>query len=239
MSLHDGHRARKKEQFLLHGLDCFAEHEALELLLFYVLPRRDTNPLAHRLLETFGSLKAVLNAEPEHLMQVEGVGESTAVFLSLLGAVYRRMDKMPHKKARQCFGSVKNSYDYFKNLLRKEPREALYMACLDSSGHLLNCRKVADGDVSAVQLPLRKMVQDAMLCGASTVILAHNHPSGVASASERDYCATAVVYAEMEKVGIELRDHIIVAGDDCLSMNQAGLLQDLFHGPRPRPHHTA
>ena len=90
MGVHDGHRERLRRRFSAHGLESFADHEVLELLLFYAIPRQDTNPIAHRLMEQFGSLEAVLSAQPEHLGQVAGVGEGTALFLRLVGQIGRR-----------------------------------------------------------------------------------------------------------------------------------------------------
>ena len=173
MPVHEGHRSRKKEQFRAHGLDAFADHEVLELLLYYAVPRQDTNPIAHRLIEKFGSLDA-----------------------------------------------------YFLDLFFGEREEKLYEACLDAKGRLLACHLVAEGDTESVQLNMRKIVENALKCGASSVLLAHNHPSGVALPSPADNATTLSVFDALRTVGVELADHIIVADDDFVSLRHNGLLPE-------------
>ena len=193
MPVHEGHRSRKKEQFRAHGLDAFADHEVLELLLYYAVPRQDTNPIAHRLMEKFGSLDAVFAADRAALEEVEGIGENASTLLDLfLG----------------------------------EREEKLYEACLDAKGRLLACHLVAEGDTESVQLNMRKIVENALKCGASSVLLAHNHPSGVALPSPADNATTLSVFDALRTVGVELADHIIVADDDFVSLRHNGLLPE-------------
>ena len=138
MGLHDGHRQRMKERFARHGLDSFAEHEVLELLLYYAIPRRDTNELAHTLLDRFGSLERVLLAPREELMKVPGVGEGAALLLTLVPAVSQYTHR--HAPQETILNSVDASGRYFMRLLCHERRELLYQACLDGKGKLLSCR---------------------------------------------------------------------------------------------------
>ena len=143
MGLHDGHRQRMKERFARHGLDSFAEHEVLELLLYYAIPRRDTNELAHTLLDRFGSLERVLLAPREELMKVPGVGEGAALLLTLVPAVSQYTHR--HAPQETILNSVDASGRYFMRLLRHERRELLYQACLDGKGKLLSCRCLSEG----------------------------------------------------------------------------------------------
>ena len=223
MAVHDGHRARKKEQFRTHGLDAFADHEALELLLFYAIPRVDTNPVAHRLIERFGSLDGVLSAPPEELEKVEGVGESAATLLSLILPLVRR-SRMTAAKKPVILGTTQAAGEYFVDLFFGMREERLYEACLDAKGKLLRCAKVADGSVDAVSVNIRVIVENALKCGASAVVLSHNHPSGVALPSEDDNATTLAVYDALRTVDIRLLDHIIVADDDFVSIRDNGLL---------------
>ena len=185
MGLHDGHRQRMKERFARHGLDSFAEHEVLELLLYYAIPRRDTNELAHTLLDRFGSLERVFLAPREELMKVPGVGEGAALLLTLVPAVSQYTHR--HAPQETILNSVDASGRYFMRLLRHERRELLYQACLDGKGKLLSCRCLSEGGVNMAAVTLRQIVEHALLSGASSVLLAHNHPSGIAlpSASDR------------------------------------------------------
>ena len=222
-SVHDGHRARKKTQFREHGLDAFADHEALELLLFYAVPRGDVNPLAHRLLERFGSLEAVFSAPPEELQKVEGVGEHAATLLMLILPLVRRvfMQSGGDGVALRDAGQLGR---YFCGVFFGARDELFYEACLDAKGKLLRCCKIADGGVNAVRIDMRRIVENALRCRASAVALAHNHPSGIALPSPDDNTTTLMAYDALRTVGVELIDHIIVADGDFVSLRENGLL---------------
>lgn len=223
MAVHDGHRQRKKEQFRMHGLDAFADHEVLELLLYYAIPRRDTNPVAHRLMERFGSLDGVFSATVEELEEVEGMGKNAATLLALWMPLYRRVRTKPKAK-ETVLNSTEQAGQYFMDLFFGMRREELYEACLDAKGKLLACCRIAEGGVDAVNISTRRLVENALKCGASAVILAHNHPSGIALPSPDDNTTTLAVWDALRAVGIPLIDHIIVADEDYVSLHDNGLL---------------
>ena len=185
MPVHEGHRARKKEQFRDHGLDAFADHEALELLLYYAVPRQDTNPIAHRLMEKFGSLEAVFAADRETLEEVEGVGENASTLLTLMLPLMRRI-RASAGAHETVLSDTEQAGAYFLDLFFGEREEKLYEVCLDAKGRLLACHLAAEGDTDSVQLNMRKIVENALKCGASSVLLAHNHPSEIGRASCRE-----------------------------------------------------
>lgn len=222
MGIHDGHRARKKQQFLQAGLDSFADHEVLELLLYYAIPRRDTNPIAHALLKKFGSLEGVFHATVEELQQVEGVGESAALLLSLLPEAISRSERS--SKSEKILNTVEKCGKYFLALLDHERREILYQACLDAKGKLIVCKKLSEGNADSAAFSVRQVVRNALLSDASMVVLAHNHISGVALPSESDRIVTRRVREALRGLDIELMDHIIVSDGDYVSMNQSGML---------------
>lgn len=223
MAVHDGHRQRKKEQFRMHGLDAFADHEVLELLLYYAIPRRDTNPVAHRLMERFGSLDGVFSATVEELEEVEGMGKNAATLLALWMPLYRRVRTKPKAK-ETVLNSTEQAGQYFMDLFFGMRREELYEACLDAKGKLLACCRIAEGGVDAVNISTRRLVENALKCGASAVILAHNHPSGIALPSPDDNTTTLALWDALRAVGIPLIDHIIVADEDYVSLHDNGLL---------------
>lgn len=223
MSLHDGRRARKRKQFQEFGLDAFPDHEALELLLYFAIPRVDTNPIAHRLIERFGSLDAVLAAPYHELRQVEGVGESAATLISLVFPLVRQA-RSSASKTPVILGSTRAAGEYFMGLFFGMRDERLYIACLDAKGKLLRCVAVADGSVDTVTLNMRRIVEIALQSGASSVILSHNHPSGLALPSDEDNRATLMAWDALHKIGIDLLDHIIVADEDFVSLRDNGLL---------------
>ena len=224
MNLHEGHRERKRRQFLESGLDSFQEHEVLELLLYYAIPRKDTNPIAHSLLREFGSLDAVFAAPIERLMEVGGIGENAAALIHLILPLYRRI-RVSAMAQETIITSPEAAGAFFLDRFAGERTEVMYQACLDAKGKLLSVQRLASGDVNFVHADIRSIVQNALLCRASAVVLAHNHPSGVALPSESDNAVTLQVHQVLQSVGVTLFDHIIVADDDFVSLRENGLLR--------------
>lgn len=223
MGLHDGHRERMRRRFRENDLNGFADHEALELLLYYAIPRGDVNPLAHTLMDRFGSLYGVLSAPVELLTQVEGVGERTAMLLRLAAQVAGRA-RQRELEREMILNTRERLGEYLLELFSRERSEAVYQICLDGKDKLLSCRRLGEGDASAVNLDLREVVQNAILCSASSVILAHNHPSGIALPSQDDHAATLRVKKALEAIDVRLEDHILVADHDFISFSESGFL---------------
>ncbi len=223
MGVHDGHRARTREQFRSHGLDSFADHEVLELLLFYAIPRKDTNTIAHALIDRFGSLEQVLAAAPEELEKVPGVGENAATLLKLIPQITRRA-RVSSASNEKVLDTTERIGAFFVEQFVAETNEIMYQLCLDAKGRMLGCHKISVGDVSSVSLNLRKVVEHALRSNAVLVALAHNHPSGVAFPSHEDKIATTLAREALETIGVRLVDHIIVADDDYISLRHEGLL---------------
>lgn len=218
-TVHAGHRERVRERFRKGGLNGFADHEALELLLYYAIPRQDTNSIAHALIKRFGNLAGVFSAPVEALTEVEGVGGSTAVLLRLVPLAAQRARL---EEAEVILNSKGSIGDYLLELFSQERNEAVYQLCLDRKGKLLSCKRLGEGSACAVNLDVRKLVENALLSAATSVILAHNHPSGVALPSTADQAATDRAKAALEAIGVALADHIIVADDDFVSFSESG-----------------
>ena len=220
MSIHEGHRQRLKDRFRREGLDNFDELYVLELLLFYCIPRKDTNPIAHRLLEQFGSLTAILEASPEELEKVEGINTSASTFLSLITQVGRY-----YQVRRAEPGDILRTSDQCGNYLMPyffgRDTETVFMLCLDAKCKVICCKKVGEGNVNSANIPIRRVVEMALSANATSVVLAHNHPSGLALPSADDVQTTLRVSAALETVEITLADHIVVCGDDYISMVQS------------------
>ena len=223
MSLHDGHRARKREQFNTHGLDAFADHEALELLLFYAIPRRNVNPIAHRLMERFGSLDGVFSASLEELTSVEGVGKNAATLIRLLFPLCRRVRTAANGRPT-ILDTTERVGEYFLDVFFGEKTEKLYEACLDAKGKLLGLYCLSEGGADRVSINMRRAVENALSSNASAVVLSHNHPSGIALPSEEDVHTTMQLDAALRAVGVHLADHVIVADEDFVSLRQSGVL---------------
>ncbi len=224
MGVHDGHRERLKESFLEHGLDSMNDINALELLLFYAIPRRDTNELAHRLIDAFGSLEGVFEASERELCAVEGVGKSTAALLMMVPQIFR---KAQVSKTREMT-VIRNSRDagaYLKPRFLLERDEVLLMLCLDSKRCVISCCEMGRGIVNSLDANVRRMVEYALKVKASSVIVAHNHPTGYARPSREDDTFTKCLYQALQVVGIPLEDHILIADGTCISFADSGLLQ--------------
>lgn len=221
MSIHDGHRDRLKKRFLIEGLDNFSDIQVLELLLFYCIPRKDTNELAHRLLNRFGNLFQVLEAKVEDLEQVEGIGPNAALFLSLIPAVGRYYSVNRNKECRILKNTTECGY-YMLPFFSNRVNETVFLLCLDAKRKVLGCQMVGEGSVNSAGVPIRRVVEMALAANATTVVLAHNHPSGIATPSYEDILTTRRVAAALDSVEIVLADHIVVAEDDFVSMVQSG-----------------
>lgn len=223
MGIHDGHREKMRQRFLKGGLEPFADHEALELLLYYAIPRRDTNPIAHALMDRYGSLSGVLSAPVEDLQKVDGIGESAAVLLNLVPRLYRKA-RMADAAQETVLNSTERAGAYLLERFVDEKNEVIYQLCLDRKGKLIACKRLGEGDVSNAELNLRKVMENAILTSASAVILSHNHPSGIALPSKDDYATTDRIKAALRTIDVELADHIIVADGDFVSMADSGYL---------------
>ena len=221
MSIHSGHRQRVKERFQKEGLDNFSDIQVLELLLFYAIPRQDTNPIAHALLDHFGSLPQVLEAPVEELEKVPGVGHNAAMLLSLVPAVGRYYMVRRSQQAT-ILNTIQACGDYLKSVFIGRRTEMVYLLCLDAKCKVLCCRQVAEGSVNSANVPIRRIVEMALAANATSVVLAHNHPSGIAVPSDEDIATTQRVAAALSTVEITLADHIIVADDDYVSLVHSG-----------------
>ncbi len=220
MSIHKDHRKRVKNRFLGEGLDYFDEVHALELLLFYSIPQGDVNPVAHRLLAHFGSLRQVLLAPPEQLLQVNGVGEHTAILLGLVkGVAQKYLINAP--EYHHPLSTQKECGEYLMDHFVGRWDETVMLLCLDAKRVPICCRIVSEGSVNTAEVSVRKVVEAALSVNATTVMLAHNHPSGLAVPSMEDIITTRRVGIALDAVGIILEDHIVVAGRDYVSLRDS------------------
>ena len=222
---HGGHRVRMKQRYLNQGLDGFSDHEALELLLYYAIPRADVNPAAHRLIERFGSFHAVLDAPLEEIREVKGLGENAGLLFRLVKDVNRRylLDRQADGKKPRLSGTEESGrflVPYFYGVTE----ERIYAAFLDDDLQLLSCRQLGEGGVNAALMNVRRLVEMALREKATGVIPAHNHPAGQAVPSTEDQEATVKIRNALAAVQIRLLDHIIVRGMEYASMQECGHL---------------
>ena len=222
MGLHDGHRQRLIQRFLEEDLDNFEPHNALELLLFYAIPRKDTNELAHVLMDTFGSLKGVFDAPYEELIKVTGIGPNTAALLKLVPSLTRTYYSSDARSV--ILDTSEKSGEYFLPYYIGQTEEVVRLACLDAGGKVISNQILHRGSANAAEVNLRKIVNIALRNNAMGVILAHNHPGGLPLPSEEDVATTKSIREALMPMGILLMDHIIVAGQDYVSMARSGII---------------
>ena len=222
-SLHSGHRQRLRERFLRDGLDSLEDHTALELLLCYAIPRKDVNQLAHALLKQFGSLSAVLDADQAALEQVPGMGENAAALLRLIPAMSRRylVDRAKAGKKLSLRGTAQAG-EFFLPYFYGAREEKVYVAFLDEHCRLLACREIFQGGIGYTAVNIRKLVEAAIRLRATNLILSHNHPDGYAMPSREDRESTQLIRSALEAVQLQLLDHIIVAENEYVSMEECG-----------------
>ena len=221
MPIHDGHRQRLKERFLREGLDHFDELYVLDLLLFYCIPRIDTNPIAHNLLDHFGSLTNVFEATVEELQKVPGISKNTATFLTLIPQTGRYY-QIKRAEPGDILHTIDQCGRYLVPYFYGRENETVFLLCLDAKCKVLGCKMVGEGSVNSDNIPIRRVVEIALNTNATTVVLAHNHPSGLALPSADDIQITLRLAKAMAAVEITLADQIVVADNDFVSMTQSG-----------------
>lgn len=221
---HSGHRQRMLENFLSAGLEGFSEIQILEFLLSYAIGRRDLNPLAHALLEEFGSLSQVLAAPQERLLRVPGVGPRTAALLRLVRELWQRCEA-----ARKDGGFFLHNTGEIGRFLAARSvglrEERAWLLSLDAASRFLECRELCRGAVNAVNLPFRRVVEAALLANASAVVLAHNHTNGMILPSLGDLEYTRGLKYALELVEVRLADHMILSNGNYLSMKSSCMLE--------------
>lgn len=219
-----GHRKRLKKRFMSAGLDAFSDHEALELLLTYVIPRGDTKPMAWELVKRFKSFSRAVDAKPGELEEIKGLGPESAVFFSLIRAVMKRyfletlktkdIIKRPEDVARYCRASLEGEGD--------ENFEVLFLTARNS---LIAAERLSTGTIDRTAVYPRKIIETALKNRAAGLIFVHNHPSGEVSPSQEDERLTKELASAAHSVGITVHDHIIVGKGGHFSFRANGMLK--------------
>ncbi len=219
-AIHTGHRGRVKEEFLTRGIEGWPDHRVLELLLFYAIPQGDVNPLAHELIDRFGSLDGALDALPEELMKVKGMGEHSVTLLKLIPAVTGRYLEgrtgpgvIIHTAAEA--GHVLAPYFYGAR------NETVYVLCLDAKEKLLGVQRISEGNNANSDVTIRRVAEECLALRASFCYLAHNHVSNIALPSPTDMNTTDVIRTALEPLGVKLVDHLVFADGDLVSIQES------------------
>ncbi len=223
-NIHENHRSRMRDRFV-KSPDSLSNHELLELALFYAVPRVNVNPLAHTLINKYGSLSAVIHTPAEDLKQIDGVGDSVAVYLNMLGKI---SDTAQEEKFNNLkfynYAEVKNyvvkHYSYYQS-------EVFTVFLLDAKARIIGRESFTQNDPSGVTLPFENFIRTLSVKNVKSIVVAHNHPSGICLPSARDDSATAQIALICKLSGIDLYDHVIVGDGDAYSYSYSGRLNEI------------
>ena len=225
--LHKGHRQRMLKKYIMNGIDCFEDHEKLEIALFTIFSRCNTNDISHRLISEFGSLNKVFETDYKDLQKIKGIGENAAIMISFLGDLFRSL--VNKKPKGVVLDSTKKIIDYCCGLYTAAPsKEIVYGLFLDSKFNLISQSEIEKGGTNFAGFDVKTFTKIALNSDCTDVILVHNHPSGSRIASTADINTTREIADLLEKVDVRLADHIIVCGETGHSLRSMEIMKDIW-----------
>ena len=216
-NIHKDHRYRLKNQYLTNGISSLTDVQKLELLLFYSIPQKDTNPIAHELITHFGSLKNVLKADYNELIKVKGVKENTATLLTLVNGILNFCNQ---PDTDDSIGSTAEAKSYVSKFYYNVDVEQFYVFCLNKSNKVKKYVLLQSGTADEVNVQIRQITQIALESKCNRIIISHNHPNGKAEMSDEDCAFTFSLICSCMLNSIDLLDHIIVGTDRTISLSE-------------------
>lgn len=225
-SLGEGHRERLRKRYIKSGLEGFNDYEVLELLLTYSIARKDVKPIAKKLIEKFGTIDDIAKSDVKSLLEVDGIGEGSAVFLKLIGDIALTLYREKIEDKDILTIKSKNSLlSYLRGEIGYSPREEFKILFLDSSNKLIASETLFYGTIDKSVIYPREIVERVIKNRAKSVIFAHNHPSGSISPSKKDIELTQYMYDSLKLLEIRLLDHIIITKNSYFSFLEEGLIE--------------
>lgn len=225
---HKGHRQRMREEVMSqNNFDVLHDHRLLELLLFGAIPRKDTNEIAHELLEEFGSIAGVLDAEVHDLAAVKGMTQNAAILIKTVMPIARRYTNNKFKEGYK-FANIDEVGDFLIQKHLGHKNETFAITCLDAAGKFLACEVVNEGVADSVNITFREVAACVLKHNAQWVIISHNHNVDNALPSDADVKMTIELQKALKQLEIRLLDHIIVSGNDYISMRQSAEFVSIF-----------
>ncbi|MBR2908913.1 MAG: DNA repair protein RadC [Clostridia bacterium] len=207
-NIHKDHRLRRKTSFLQSGLASFSDIEKLEFILFYAISQKDTNPIAHRLLDTFGSFRGVMEAPVEALAKIEGMGMHSAILINL---IHQSFNAYSSSNNRTTINKVTEAKEYVSNALDGLAHEVFILICLNENGRILQTKTITSESSQKVDISIKTLTRTAINCNAAKVILGHNHPNGSPLPSDEDISFTSNFFLNCLLLDIKVVDHIITS----------------------------
>ena len=233
VNIHKDHRKKVKDRFFECGFTGMPDHNVLEAILFLGIPQKDTNPIAHELIDTFGSLSGVLEAKKSDLLKIKGMTESAAFAIMSYLPVNRRYIESLQKK-KPVFETNDEIIEFLRPLFfEKSTIERVFVLCFDSKNRMIACRNICDGDISSALFDVRELTRVVLEVNAQKIIVAHSHPHGVALPSREDISTTKLIYEMMNFIKVHLDDHLIVTDTGYVSMAKSRHYTHIFHGLEP------
>jgi len=223
--IHSGHRDRLRQRFINEGLDGFAQHEVLELMLYNVIPYKDTNALAHDLINKYGSLSGVLEAPYDELRRFDGLSDVSAASLAMLYPLFNYYRK--ERISGQKLLTVKAIHAYAVYLLEDAVYEYLYIVGLDAKGKVIGRRGYCDNSTTSVFVSPRQIAETAFAMNSNNIVLIHSHPKGHVNPSPQDFQFTKTIYSVLRGLNISLLEHLIVAGTNYYSFYEQNYISKL------------
>lgn len=224
-NLHEGHRQRMWKKYLDCGINVFSEHEILEILLYMFIPRQNTNPTAHSLIQQFGSLKAVMSAPRSELISVQNIGANTAKQIAFINDLANYLNKCAQKPA--VFESPDAIIEHCKEYFKNKDKECLAIFLLDKK-----MRVISSWEYMLERQGSEPDIREAVSCvsqyGCKSIVLAHNHPEGSAYSSNRDTLFTRSIYNIMTAMKVKIIDHIVIKGESGYSIRNSGEASDIW-----------
>jgi len=228
-NIHRNHRQKVRERYYANGFRGMAPHNILEMLLFFGIPYKDTNPIAHELLDRFGSLSAVFEAKRTDLMQVKGMTENAACLITMVLPLYQKYS-MELVRRRPEFKDNNEMVEFLRTLyIDNNNVERVYVLCFDASNTLIAYRMIGEGDISSSSFDMRKLASAVLETNAASVVLSHNHPHGISAPSQQDGIATAAVATLLHTLNVKFSNHIIVSDKNHFSMADSPRFVEYFY----------
>ena len=222
-NVHANHRNRVKQKFVRFGLKPFAEHEILEMLLFYAIPQADTNPLAHRLIQEFGSLKEVLDAPIERLKTVKGVGDNSAILINFFSSLMHEYNQFQSKE-KVVLDTQLMAKDFVKSIFAGVQVEQFYVICIGNQNEVLDMSELNSGSQNKVHIDIRELTNYVLQKKCERIIIAHNHPKGNPFPSDADINMTRKIFNSCVLNDIDILDHVIYSPYGMFSFAEEGFL---------------
>ena len=228
-NIHAGHRERLRNEFISAADPLnIPEHKLLEMLLFYGIPQKDTNPIAHELINRFGSFSAVFEADITELCKIKGMTKNAAALIKLILPVAKTYVNKKYSDS-QYLKTPEEVGSYIAKKYFAVNTERCSLICLNRMGKVLSYDILSEGDIDSVGISIRSIIERIIQTEATAIVLAHNHPGGIALPSPADVTITEAISKAMKTISVNFCDHIIIAENDYISMAQSSEYKELFN----------